>query len=346
MSAAVFSPHTILRRAVAVLVVTITASCAQHAATPSSSSRPAAKRAPSSGAGTARLRPPASPGCGSTAEAGPTSDASATGDVPGAIAVNHRDRTYRLAVPARYDPRRATPLILLFHGSGSNAVRMSAYTQLPRRAAARGYLVATPDAINGQWTVSAADAKTPDHDFVVALIDTLSKRFCVDPARVYAAGFSLGSGFTAITGCGLADRIAAIGLASAEFLLPPCRRTLPVMAFHGTSDPAVAYADGGQGASFPGVRVRGVERNMGDWARLDGCRARPVVHHVGREVIRRTWPGCRAGAEVILFTVVGGGHTWPGSPIPNPVAGVTTTQVSATGQLLDFFGRHRLIPTH
>lgn len=123
---------------------------------------------------------------------------------------------------------------------------MSAYTQLPQRAAARGYLVATPDAIGGNWQLSAPDAHTPDLDLGAALMDTLSKRYCVDRSRVFAAGFSNGSGFAAIIGCAQPRRIAAIALASAEFLLKPCQRTVPVIAFHGTKDPLVAYADGGK----------------------------------------------------------------------------------------------------
>ena len=42
-----------------------------------------------------------------------------------------------------------------------------------------------------------------------------------------------------------------------------------------------------------------------------------------------------------LYTVVGGGHTWPGSPVElsTQVFGPTTEAISATGLMLDFFAR-------
>jgi polyhydroxybutyrate depolymerase len=44
----------------------------------------------------------------------------------------------------------------------------------------------------------------------------------------------------------------------------------------------------------------------------------------------------------VLYTVVGGGHTWPGSPVVLSAAafGPTTRSVSATRLMLGFFGEH------
>ena len=170
-----------------------------------------------------------------------------------------------------------TPLILLFHGSGSNAVQTSVYTQMPKRASRAGYLVATPDGVDGKWQVSAPGATTDDLEFVSALIADLSARYCVDRTRIYAAGISLGSEFSAIVGCTPADHIAAVGLVAAEFLLRPCTGPVPVIAFHGTADPIVAYRSGATGAALPGIPVIGVEQNLAHWARLDRCRAPPAT---------------------------------------------------------------------
>jgi polyhydroxybutyrate depolymerase len=63
-------------------------------------------------------------------------------------------------------------------------------------------------------------------------------------------------------------------------------------------------------------------------------------------VVRRTWFGCQGGSAVVLYSVLGGGHTWPGSPIALPVGtfGATTEQIDAPGLMLAFFGHHRLVP--
>lgn len=285
-----------------------------------------------------------SPGCGRVAVPGPGATATPTGDVVQSLQVGALTRSYRLAVPAGYRPSTPTPLILLFHGSGSDAVETSIYTQMPTRASRSGFLVATPDALSEQWQVSLPGAATADLAFVSALIDDLSARYCVDGARIYAAGISLGSEFAAIAACTASDRMAAIGLVAAEFLLRPCTGPISVIALHGTADPIVAYPSGGTGAALPGVHVTGVEQNLAEWAALDGCAPAPRLLRPASQVIRRSWAGCRKGSAVVLYTVVGGGHTWPGSPITLPVArfGSTTDQVDATGLMIRFFEGERL----
>ncbi len=215
---------------------------------------------------------------------------------------------------------------------------------MPARAAAAGSLVATPDAIAGNWQLSVPDAPTSDLEFISALISNLSSRYCVDRSRVYAAGISLGSEFAAIVGCTASDHIAAIGLVAAEFLLKPCAGPLPVVAFHGTADPLVPYQNGGTGLSFPGVHLPGAVANMSDWASFDGCAAAPQVRRHSSMIVRRSWPHCRSGSAVVLYTVLGGGHTWPGSPVTLPVHiyGPTTHQIDATATMLHFFARHPL----
>lgn len=293
------------------------------------------------GAGQADSAAP-SPGCGQRPDPGPTMSVPLTGDVAQTLTVGSATRTYRLSVPAHYRPGRPTPLILLFQGSGSSALQTSIYTQMPARAGRAGYLVATPDAVDAHWQLSVPDAPTADLQFVTTLITDLSSRYCLDRSRVYATGISLGSVFASIVGCTGADRIAAIGLVAAEFLLRPCEPPLPVVAFHGTADPLVPYRGGGSGRSLPGVPLSGAVANMGQWAVLDGCRSTPRVQRYSSMVIRRVWPHCRSGSAVVFYTVQGGGHTWPGSPVTLSVGafGPTTHQVDATATMLDFFGRH------
>ena len=249
-------------------------------------------------------------------------------------------RTYRLAVPAGYRPGSPAPLLLVFHGSGSDAIQQSAYSQLPARGAARGFLVATPDAVGGVWELSAPGAQTPDQRFVTALIADLRRRYCVARDRIDAAGISLGSQFAATMACNPANRIAAVGLVAAEYLLRPCTGPVPVLAFHGTADPVVPYGNGATGRSVPGVPVVGAQENLAAWAQLDGCRPVPRIDRPAPDIVRRRWAGCRAASSVTLYSIEGGGHTWPGSPIVLPPLefGATTGSISATGLMLEFFG--------
>jgi polyhydroxybutyrate depolymerase len=94
---------------------------------------------------------------------------------------------------------------------------------------------------------------------------------------------------------------------------------------------------------LPGVKVRGTGLNMGDWARLDHCAPTARSTRVGPQVREQRWTGCTKGTSVTLFSVAGGGHTWPGAD-PHKGFGLTTQQVNATRQILAFFASNGARP--
>jgi polyhydroxybutyrate depolymerase len=212
-------------------------------------------------------------------------------------------------------------------------------TGLPARGSAAGYLVVVPhtQGAESEWQFNAHGT---DATFVDALVESLENTYCVDRSSVFAVGYSAGAAFAVIYSCARQTRVAAIATVAVEFQIG-CTRPMSILAFHGTDDPLVPYQNGAIGLSLPGVKVRGTLLNMGDWARLDRCRATPRQARPGSQVIERQWPGCARGTSVVLFTIVGGGHSWPGAD-PRQAAGLTTQQVSATAQVLAFFSRLRL----
>ena len=60
----------------------------------------------------------------------------------------------------------------------------------------------------------------------------------------------------------------------------------------------------------------------------------------GTSVVRHSYVGCRDGAEVLLYEIRGGGHTWPGRPSPEKLLGKATQNVSANDVMWEFFTRH------
>ena len=251
------------------------------------------------------------------------------------ISVGGITESYELAMPRGYRSVRPYPLILLFYGYGSNAAQFSTLTGMPRRGASQGYLVAVPSARSVEWQFAPRGSDASD---VTALIDTLSSLYCIDRHRIYAAGFSAGAAFTIVYSCAHEDRIAAIATVAVEFQLG-CTRPMSILAFHGTKDPLVPYENNATGLSLPGVRVRGTQLNMGDWARLGRCRPVAGVQRVGSEVLRQAWTGCSNSTGVVLYTILGGSHSWPGAD-PRKSVGLTTNQISATAKILVFFRQH------
>jgi polyhydroxybutyrate depolymerase len=82
---------------------------------------------------------------------------------------------------------------------------------------------------------------------------------------------------------------------------------------------------------------RGVEEAMRRWAVHNQCDPVPVEDQISAEVTRFTWQNCEA--ETVLYTVRGGGHTWPGNPVPGfeQMLGHTTTDIDATALMFELF---------
>jgi polyhydroxybutyrate depolymerase len=222
-------------------------------------------------------------------------------------------------------------MIVEFHGFASSAQGIANLTQMPERGSKRSFLVLTPDGPGHTWVGS-------DAPYVEAIITQVEDSLCIDLHRVYATGFSEGAAFTILLACKHPSQFAAIATVAVDFRLG-CASPLPILAFHGTEDPLVPYQNGAEGLSLPGVKVRGTLLNMSDWAQLDHCGQTPSLRHIGTDVERRVWPSCAHGTQVILYSVIGGGHTWPGATrSASPT--YTTHTISATNVILDFFGLH------
>lgn len=315
------------------------------ASTPGSSTPAASVTASGTTAGTAPPKVRESAGC-ATVRANAAAAANDTlprsGGPPVAprhetIAVDGTDRTYTMVAPAATPSTEPAPLIVAVHGFGSSAFEFGSLTGLDQPGAAGDATVLLPDGIGPPrtWQTSGSGR---DAAFIDAMLDDVERRGCYDLDRVFMTGFSAGSAFTIAYACAHQDRIAAIATGAVDFQLG-CKEPMPIIAFHGTADPAVPYDDGAIGMSLPGVKVRGTELNMSDWAKLDGCTPTPTITEVGTEVTKRVWSGCAPGTDVELYSIKGGGHTWAGAD-PSRGLGLTTQQVSATKELVRFFAAH------
>jgi len=270
----------------------------------------------------------------------------------GGFVSSGENRTYRLYVPKSYDPARPTPLVISMHGGGLWGAAQMEVSQWNVVADEQGLLVVYPSGAGGggprAWHVGAAggDKSARDVRFIAELIDTLRSSYRIDPTRIYADGLSNGGGMAFLLSCTMSDRIAAVGLvASAQFLpWSGCKgqRPVPMIAFHGTEDRFTRYHGGTSWVArdhvFPSIPVF-----TATWARRNRCAASPIESRVAADVTRLEYTGCADDARVVLYTIHGGGHTWPGGgPIPEWFAGSTSNGVDATRQSWAFFRAHPL----
>ena len=260
-------------------------------------------------------------------------------------------RTCYVHLPPGYDGRRAVPLVLALHGMGGQGVGMARLTHFNAVADQNGFIVAYPDGLRRRWSLGPLPmlGGIDDVGFIASLIAALSSDLAIDQTRIYALGMSNGGGLIDLLACRRADLFAALVIVSATiaaFMSRICRpsRPMSVLMIHGTEDPLVPFAGGG--------RRRQVLLSASDtaqhWARVAGCAMVPTVHylpdaaHDGTRVRCEVYSGGREGAEVILYVIEGGGHTWPGGIpyLPERIIGRTSRQMDASEVIWDFFQRH------
>jgi polyhydroxybutyrate depolymerase len=256
------------------------------------------------------------------------------------------ERTYVLHIPPAYEGDAAVPLVLNLHGLGSNAQEQDRYSRLPAKADEEGFILVTPQGQGpiGFWNISPGTAGfANDVAFLTGLLDALEEQLCSDPARVYSTGISNGGLMSARLGCDLSERIAAFASVAGITFANDCAPAGPVsvLAFHGAADPIIPFEGGPLGIealrnlSFPAVR-----ESVGKWAAHDGCEGAPAEDQVSEHVTLERYVGCAGGADVELYVVDGGGHTWPGAAVDAPSLGATTREINATDLLWEFFAAH------
>ena len=272
----------------------------------------------------------------------------------GSFVSSGQRREYLLYVPRSYDRSKRTALVISLHGAGMWGAAQKETSQWNRVADAHGFIVVYPSGAGGGgprvWHEDRGPAPMRDVRFISELIDTLRAAYNIDTTRVYANGLSNGGGMSFVLSCTLSDRIAAVGMVGAAHLLPfswcTDHRPVPMIAFHGTADSAVPYKGG-----FSWVapdRFPSIPAFTANWARRNGCGTNPVDSVVAADVTRREYTNCADDAAVVLYTIKGGGHTWPGGqPLPEWFVGPTSNGVDATRQMWAFFRQHplRALPT-
>ncbi|HEX6090311.1 MAG TPA: PHB depolymerase family esterase [Gemmatimonadales bacterium] len=256
------------------------------------------------------------------------------------IRVGGVERRYLVHVPP-VGGRTPDAIVVVLHGGGGTPAGIAAHTRFNRLADGERFVVAYPAARNGRWLDGREGSEAGDDiTFLRALVDTLRRRHGIRAERVFAAGISNGAMMSYRLACEAPSTVGAIGIVAGGMpagLERGCGGTaaLPVVVLHGTDDRLVPFG-GGRG-------VLGIAASLGPWlarARCNGPGAASITDRVrdGTVVEHVAYSGCTAPIE--LYTIRGGGHTWPGGPrVRAKILGRTTREVAATDLLWRFFDR-------
>jgi polyhydroxybutyrate depolymerase len=281
-------------------------------------------------------------------------DSLGPGDHTRSLKIGDSNRSYLVHVPPKYDAKKPTPVVLVLHGAATNARITVALCGMNKKADEAGFIAVYPNGTGVAGLMLTWNAggfprnrnnKPDDVAFIGKALDDLATVVNVDPKRVYATGLSNGGMMCYRLADELSDRIAAIAPISGTMAIDNYhpKRPVPVMHFHGTADKLVPF--GGPGNGSP-TGFKSVDDTIKICAKANGCPDEPKTVKLpdkagdGTSVTKKTYGPGKDGAEVVLFVIEGGGHTWPGRQPPVELLGKSTENLSANDVIWEFFEKH------
>lgn len=240
--------------------------------------------------------------------------------------------------------KKDAPLVMVLHGYSDKAEDYS--PEMMDLADQYGFAVCFPQGSKDVydkncWNVKypwQADMKVDDAQFIRTLVGELQEKYELSHQNVFCTGMSNGGEMTYLLAYQCADlfsAVAPIGGLVFEWMyreLTPSR-AVPLMEVHGTADD-ISYWNGDLTNSGGWGWYVSVPMAISAWAYMDRCTA-VNVRSLGKldkegahEVILHTYTGGTDGAEVRLYEVVGGDHSW------------STESLNTEKEIWDFFCKY------
>ena len=249
-------------------------------------------------------------------------------------------RDYLVRIPANHDG--TLPVLFFLHGLGDNITNYNQELNFGQIAEEFGWAIVVPQARNlgmgNMWNVGMTNSDVDDAGFLMALLDSLTVQYQLDPDSVFFTGFSMGGFMTHRMAIEHGDRITACAPVSgliytAQASLTPVA-PVRMLHIHGTSDNVVGY--NGYSSAFGMNLGLGVDAILDYWQNANGCSGEPAIDTLpdlkndGLRFIRYTY---NCGTDLQFLKVVGGTHNWYNS---------TQHDVGYKEAIYEFFTGHNL----
>lgn len=268
---------------------------------------------------------------------------------------NGIEREYYVSYPTGVDEPCA--LIITMHNYYGSALFIQDVSEMDEFALPENIAVVYPEGINNSWNVGTPwDGNNQDDiGFVDVLIDSVAANYAIDLDRVYACGYSNGGYLAYELACELSHKITAFGSIGGNFMLnqdQECsqERDIPIIHFHGTDDPYVAYDE-----AFPGQFSNDgsmlINENINYWVEHNDLTSSnfeelpDLVVSDNTTVEKQTYFGETTSAQFVHYKVNNGGHQWFGADMGDPYIiqlGNNNHDIHASELLVEFFLNYRL----
>lgn len=265
------------------------------------------------------------------------------------ITVDGITREFMIYTPAVSSPDKL-PVLISLHGRFGTGDGMMKFADFRPIADKEKFIIVCPDGIDKSWNdgreTPAHKKRINDVKFIDQLITYILNTYHANEQRIYVTGMSNGGFMTSRLACELSNRIAAIAVVGASMDKGMDYRPvkpLPVMYIQGTKDPLVPYNGGSMKGA--GGEIYSHADILKLWAQTAGCQDNldltnlPDSVNDGTSIKKERYSNSTAGIKVVGYTVVDGGHTWPGGTqyLPKFIVGTVSHNLNACEIIWAFF---------
>jgi polyhydroxybutyrate depolymerase len=150
-------------------------------------------------------------------------------------------------LPENYDPNTPYAIVFAFHGRTSDNAQVQRYYDLDTEGleTTANTVFVYPAALGdgGGFTWASGD-NAVDTQLFDDLLETFAANYCVDLAKVYVVGHSLGASYTTSLGCLRGDRIRAVAALGGGISTDTCTGKIAAMILHNPEDNLVPVSEG------------------------------------------------------------------------------------------------------
>lgn len=243
-------------------------------------------------------------------------------------------RFYRLHIPVGLEKKTKLPLVLVFHGGGSDPVAVEWESRFSECADKYGFVVAYLAGTNNRFFIKdrflywndgrpfsdGSYSKSDDVGYTRKVVKHISKTISIDPTRVYGAGYSNGAQFCIRLAQQASDLIKSVACLcswrSPDDIFPNPPRQVSICLMAGENDPINPIGGGKPTLEGFKMNLKPFSEVTVDWLTFN--------EYIDREIVT---------ASVINT----GGHTWPGGRSESRMLGPVDNSFWCAEEMWKFF---------